>query len=213
MINGRKNLVKVVSEDVQDGDSDCSIFEQKVPKMLKPFYSVSDSDDDKKKNKQLSQLDGNGNGNACHSFSTIELNTSCVSSSTTGVEECREKISLPPTSSGPSFSDTTADDRCIGETLSELFPSNADSNTDIHFACTECSQTFATENGLSHHRAVFHGSEKDKECDLCSETFFSEDAVRVHKDHAHRKLLGKIDDNNVTQDVLNIAISISKKKG
>ena len=107
MINGKKNLVKVVSEDVQDRDSDCSISEQKVPKTLKPFYSVSDSDDDKKKNKQLSQLDGNGNGSACHSFSMIERNTSCVSSSTTGVEECGEKISLPPASSGPSFSDTT----------------------------------------------------------------------------------------------------------
>ena len=120
MINGKKNLVKVVSEDVQDGDSDCSISEQKVPKTLKPFYSVSDSDDDKKKNKQLSQLGGNGNGSACHSFSMIEFNTSCVSSSTTGVEECGEKISLPPISSGPSFSDTTADDRSIGETLSEF---------------------------------------------------------------------------------------------
>ena len=162
MINGKKNLVKVVSEDVQDGDSDCSITEQKVPKTLKPFYSVSDSEDDKKKNKQLSQLDGNGNESACHSFSTIELNTSCVSSSTTGIEECGEKISLPPASSGPSFSDTTADDRSIGETLSEIFPSNADSNTDIHFACTECCQTFATENGFLHHRVVFHGSAKDK---------------------------------------------------
>ena len=117
MINGKKNFIKVVSEDIQNRDSDCSISEQKVPKTLKPFYSVSDSDDDKKKNKQLRQLDGNGNGSACHSFSTIELNTSCVSSSTTGVEECREKISLPPTSSGPSFLDTTADDRSIGETV------------------------------------------------------------------------------------------------
>ena len=62
-----------------------------------------------------------------------------------------------------------------------------------------------------HTTVVFHGSAKDKKCDLCSETFFSEDGVQVHKNHAHVKLLRKIDDNNVTQDVLNIAMNISKK--
>ena len=35
MINGKKNLVKVVSEDVQDEDNDCSISEQKVAQDIK----------------------------------------------------------------------------------------------------------------------------------------------------------------------------------
>ena len=57
--------------------SDSSIKELKVPKTLKPFYSVSDSDEDKeRKAEKLQQVDGNGNG------LTIELSTSYISSST-----------------------------------------------------------------------------------------------------------------------------------
>ena len=129
--NGQKTLMTVITEDLEGKEedmSDSSIKESKVPKTLKPFYSVSDSDEDKeRKAEKLRQVDGNGNG------STIELSISYVSSSM-GIEDLGERISLADPSSCPdiSVSDTTHDktnDMSISETLPEVFKScHADSN-------------------------------------------------------------------------------------
>ena len=143
--NGTKKLIKVVTEDIASDEnvSDSSIKEAKIPKTLKQFYSISDSDEDKeRKGNKLRQVDGNGNG------STIELSTSTFSSSS-GIEEIGEKISLAPMSSCSdiSVSDTSHDasERSIGKTLAEVFSQrdNADSNTNSNtdnnciFACPE----------------------------------------------------------------------------
>ena len=211
MVNGQKTLVKVITEDVEVKDedmSDSSIKEWKVPKTLKPFYSVSDSDEEKdRKSEKLRKVDGNGNG----------------SSSSMGIEDLGDRISLAPPSSCPDIliSDTTHDktnDMSISDTLAEVFErchadSNGNSNPNSDgqsklYACTECMKVFMTRNGLSSHNESHHKWVKDKYCDLCPESFFSLDALKIHKVHAHKM---KLDDNAVTHEILEIAGSIQER--
>ena len=122
--------------------------------------------------------------------------------------------SCPDISVSDSTYDANAVDRSIGETLAEVFSQrdNAKSNANSNhtFACTECMETFMTENGLSSHNATSHQFKKDKYCDLCSDSFFTFEVVQTHKVHAH-KVLVKVDDNRVTEEVLQISDSIEKK--
>ena len=58
-INGEKCLVRLVTGDgkpakIDDGDdTDTSVKEEKQPKTLKAFYTVSDSDDNDEKRRKL----------------------------------------------------------------------------------------------------------------------------------------------------------------
>ena len=119
-INGKKQLVRLISEDERlqpECESDSSIKEDKLPKTLKPFYSVSSSDENDAKQKNLKQLDGNGDSSIVSVVGTISMGSS--------VEEIGDKISLAAASSTPSYvtySDTTETlNQTISETLSEVF--------------------------------------------------------------------------------------------
>ena len=176
-INGEKQLVRVVTEQDRkqtENESDSSIKEGKQPKTLKPFYTVSDSDENEEKRKNLNQLDGNGD---CIIVSGGSLS---VGSS---VEECGEKISLAPASlpsSYVTYSDTTDNlNRSIGDTLDELFNSNAHKSD--HYVDSNADDDS-------------NGDIKKYLCDECPERFFKIRGLLIHYKHAHN------DDSATTED-------------
>ena len=123
LINGVKTLVRVVDEGEtikKENDSDTSISEQKVPKTLKPLYTVSDDDDDKDRKDMPAQVDGNGfdviylgssSDDALQSQQEVaDSSMSSLPIFSSSVEESGDRISLAAASTCPSnvtYSDTT----------------------------------------------------------------------------------------------------------
>ena len=166
-INGQKTRVRVVQDDESEEKkekeeelSDTSVKEKKQPKILKPLYTVSSSDEDTSKDR-LKQLDGNGSS----------------------VEECGEKISIPPPSIPGSFvtySDTTEStvmNKTIGECLSEIYGPQLDSNADSD---ADTCDSNAHETGKI--GSVFDGYYY---CSECPAKLLTSEGLRVHYKHAH----------------------------
>ena len=167
-INGEKQLVCLVTSDskqTQNDDSDSSIKETKMPKTLKPFYTVSDSDENEEKRKNLQQVDGNGSD--CVVMSTTAGSNILFGSS---IEECGDKISLAPALSMPScvtISDTSAK-HSNGNSNANADDSHANSNA-LRLTCL----------------LKRYDSEKTVFCDLCPEIFFTLDGLLRHNKSVH----------------------------
>ena len=207
-INGKKQLVRLISEDERlqpDCESDSSIKEDKLPKTLKPFYSVSSSDENDTKKKNLNQLDGNGDSSIVSVVGTISMGSS--------VEEIGDKISLAPASSTPSYvtySDTTETlNQTISETLSEVFEMRGHyymkqnetvqevSKSRNAYKSNDSNGTISDSNDRKFDSNAQRVGSKDQDletelprvkkwnCDKCTESFFKMEGLICHYKHAH----------------------------
>ena len=184
-INGEKRLVRLVTGDgkpekIDDGDdTDTSVKEEKQPKTLKAFYTVSDSDDNDEKRRKLNQLDGNGD------CAVLSAESFSVGSS---IEECGDKISLGPHSlplSYVTYSDMTDSlNRTIADTLSDLFGNHNKSNADSN---VESGDSHADKIEINVEDCENNDEEGEKLycCSECPEKLFTSDGLSCHYRHTH----------------------------
>ena len=223
LINNVKTLVRVVDEGEtikKENDSDTSISEQKVPKTLKPLYTVSDDDKDKDRKNMPGQVDGNGfdviylgssSDDALQSQQEVaDSSMSSLPIFSSSVEEIGDRISLAAASTCPSnatYSDTTDTDnimeKSIGESLGEIFPGNSNGDSHAH------TDSHADSHGSAKYQAVM--KEKTSFCKVCPSSFYSAGGLKWHDALAHRKIWfdGNKDDKETDAEISEISRGIA----
>ena len=227
LINNVKTLVRVVDEGEtikKETDSDTSISEQKVPKTLKPLYTVSDDEEDKDRKDMPGQVDGNGfdviylgssSDDALQSQQEVaDSSMSSVPIFSSSVEEIGDRISLAAASTCPSnatYSDTTDTDnvmeKSIGESLGEIFPGNSHGDSHAH---TDSHGDSHADIGSAQYQAVM--KEKTAFCKICPSSFYSAGGLKWHDALAHRKIWfhDKKDDKETDAEISEISRGIAK---